>query len=142
MRRCVPMVVAALALLLAACGAHGPNAGGVSTTVDEPPPVVSEPDRDEVYEANGMVCEDGTRGPLLWLGGIALVLGPQPCGGIPLVSWDWRTVDGEETAGGTISGYLPRRGHIRRGHSCGHRGRPVRGGPLRLRDGSGHHEPL
>ena len=44
------MVVAALALLLAACGAHGPNAGGVSTTVDEPPPVVSEPDRDEVYE--------------------------------------------------------------------------------------------
>jgi hypothetical protein len=98
------MVVAALALLLAACGAHGPNAGGVSTAADERPPVVSEPHRDQLYEANGMVCEDGTRGPLLWLGGIRLVLGPQPCGGIPLVNWDWRTVEGEETAGGTTSG--------------------------------------
>jgi len=98
------MVGAVLALSLAACGADGPNAGGASTAVDEPPPVVSEPDRDQLYEANGLVCQDGTRGPLLWLGGIRLSLGPQPCGGIPLVKWDWRAVDGEETAGGTTSG--------------------------------------
>jgi hypothetical protein len=92
------MVVAPLALLLSACGADGPNAAGPSTAPEEPPPVVSEPHRDQLYEANGMVCEDGTRGPLLWLGGILAILGPQPCGGIPLVNWDWRAVDGEEIA--------------------------------------------
>jgi hypothetical protein len=98
------MAAAVLALLLAACGADGPNAAGPITVAEEPPPVISEPDPGQLYEANGMVCEDGTRGPLLWLGGIRLILGPQPCGGIPLVNWNWRAVEGEETAGGTTSG--------------------------------------
>lgn len=66
--------------------------------------MVSEPDPSQLYEANGMVCDDGTRGPLLWLGATRMVLGPPQCGGIPLVNWDWRAVDGEETAGGTTSG--------------------------------------
>lgn len=98
------MVVAALALSLSACGADGPNAGGAKTAADEPSPVVSEPDRDQLYAANGMVCEDGTRGPLLWLGGILMILGPPQCGGIPLVNWDWQAVEREESAGGTTWG--------------------------------------
>ena len=56
MRRFIPLVVASLALFLSACGADGPNAGGAKTAADEPSPVVSEPDRDQLYAANGMVC--------------------------------------------------------------------------------------
>jgi hypothetical protein len=104
MRRFVPIIVAPLALLVSACGADRPNAGGSNTAGDEPSPVVSQPDHTQLYEANGMVCEDGTRGPLLWLGGILAILGPQPCGGIPLVNWDWHAVEGEATTGATISG--------------------------------------
>jgi hypothetical protein len=104
MRSFVPSVAASLALLVSACGAGGPIAAGAYTAADEPPPVVSNPDRDQLYEANGIVCEDGARGPLLWLGGIPMILGPPHCGGIPLVNWDWQAVEGEETAGGTISG--------------------------------------
>jgi hypothetical protein len=104
MRRFVALVVAPLAMLVGACGADGPNAAGPSTAVEEPPPVASEPDPGKLYEANGMVCDDGTRDPLLWLGGILMILGPPRCGGIPLVNWDWQAVEGEKTAGGTISG--------------------------------------
>ena len=98
------MVVASLVLLLPACGADGPSAGSANTIADAPPPVVSESDPGQLYEGNGMVCDDGTRGPMLWLGGMRLILGPPQCGGIPLVNWDWHAVEGEEAAGGTTWG--------------------------------------
>ena len=104
MPRFVPVIVAPLALLLAACGADGPSAGDATTTADEPPPVVSELDPGQLYEGNGMVCEEGTRGPMLWLGGIPMILGPPQCGGIPLVNWDWQAVEGEAIEDGTTSG--------------------------------------
>ena len=103
MRRFAPFVVAPLLLLLAACGAGAPGASETGTLeVKEPP--ASQPDPAGLYEANGMVCDDGERGPMLWLGGIALGLGPPQCGGIPLVNWDWKAVQGEKTAGGTVWG--------------------------------------
>jgi hypothetical protein len=89
--------------LLAACGAGAPGAS--PTGADEAGrPAASLPDQRGLYEANAFVCDEGTRGPLLWLGGIRLSLGPQPCGGIPLVNWDWQAVEGKEAEGGTISG--------------------------------------
>lgn len=93
------MAASALALFLAGCGGAGGGAGDANTTADEPQPVVSNSDPAELYEGNGMVCEDGTRRTLLWLGGMRLSLGPPECGGLPLVNWDWQAVEGEETAG-------------------------------------------
>ena len=95
---------ALVAILLAACGAGGPGAGGTGTGEAEQPPAASQPDP-QLYEGNGMVCEDGTGGPLLWLGGArALLAGPPECGGVPLVNWDWQAVEGEETAGTKVWG--------------------------------------
>jgi hypothetical protein len=103
MRRIVPVVVAPLALFLAACGADGPAAGGPSTAAEEPPPAASEPDPGQLYEVNAMVLEDGTHGPMLCLGGVLESLPPQ-CGDVPIASWDWQAVEGEETAGETTWG--------------------------------------
>jgi hypothetical protein len=102
MRRIVLAVVGPLALFLAACGAGGPAAGG-STAADEPPPAASEPDPGQLYEVNATVLEDRTQGPMLCLGGILESLPPR-CGDVPIVSWDWQAVEGEETAGGTTWG--------------------------------------
>ena len=57
-----------------------------------------------------MVLEQGTArtGRSLCLGGIRLSLPPQ-CGDVPIASWDWETVEGEESAAGTTLGCLPRR---------------------------------
>ena len=104
MRSLVPIIVPPLALLLGACGAGTPGASGTGSPHAQPAPAASEPHRDQLYEANGVVCDDGTRGPLLWLGATLTSFGPQPCGGIPLVNWDWRAVQDEKTAGGTVSG--------------------------------------
>jgi hypothetical protein len=104
MRRFVPAIVASLPLFVAACGAEGPSADRQDTAAERPSPVVSEAEVGQLYEADGMVCDDGRRGPVLWLGASLMILGPQPCRGIPLVNWDWGVVDGEETAGGTTSG--------------------------------------
>jgi hypothetical protein len=105
MRRIVPVVVVPLALWLAACGADGPTAHGPSTAAEESLPAASQPDPGGLYEGNGTVCEDATRGPRLWLGGARLaILGSPHCGGIPLVNWDWQAVDGEAIEGGTTYG--------------------------------------
>jgi hypothetical protein len=103
MRRFACIVVAPLALLLAACGT-GTSSVGDTDTVETEHPAASQPEPAQLFEGNGMVCEDGTRGPRLWLGGVLAILGPQPCHGIPLVNWDWRAVEGETSEGGTISG--------------------------------------
>jgi hypothetical protein len=103
MRRIVPLVLTPFALLLVACGAQGPNAGGAATTADEPPPAVSEPDPGQLYEANATVLESKTHGPMLCLGVVLASLPPQ-CGDVPLAGWDWRAVGGEEEAGGTTWG--------------------------------------
>jgi hypothetical protein len=104
MRVFVLMVVAPFVGFMAACGAGGPPSSGQSTAAKERSPLVSEPKPGRLYEADGMVCDDGKRGPMLWLGGILMIVGPQPCSGIPLVNWDWRAVESEETRGGTTSG--------------------------------------
>jgi hypothetical protein len=103
MRRIVLVVVGPLALFLAACGAGGPGADGPSGAADGPPPAVSEPNPGQLYEVNAMVLEDGTHGPMLCLGGVLESLPPQ-CGDVPIASWDWQAVEGEETAGGATWG--------------------------------------
>ena len=97
------MVLALLPLLLTACGAGTPDTRATGTREAERPPA-SQPEPAQVYEANGMVCDDGERGPMLWLGGIALVLGPPQCSGIPLVNWDWQAIEREERESGTTWG--------------------------------------
>ena len=100
-----PVLAALVALGLAACGADGPSAGGASTGAETSPPLVSEPDPSQLYEGDGRVCEDGARGPRLWLGADSLLMpGPPTCGGIPLVNWDWQAVEGESSEGGTTWG--------------------------------------
>ena len=99
------MLVLLVALGLAACGADRPSAGGASTAAEAPPPVVSEPEPRQLYEGEGTVCEDGSRGPLLWLGAASLLMpGPPSCGGIPLLNWDWQAVEGEGSEDGTTWG--------------------------------------
>lgn len=104
MWRFVPAVVVPLALVLSGCGGDGAGARGANSAAEEPQPVITEPDGRQLYEANGMVCEKGTRGPRLWLGGMRLVLGPPACDGIPLASWDWHAVEGEESEDETTWG--------------------------------------
>jgi len=103
MRTIVAVAAVPLALVLAACGAGGPSAVGGSTAANEPPPAVSEPDPDRLYEVGATVLEDSTHGAMLCLGGILESLPPQ-CGDVPIASWDWQAVEGEETAGGTTWG--------------------------------------
>ena len=105
MLRLVSVVVVTLALVLAACGADEPSASDATTTTSEQRPVVSDPDRPRLYEGNGMVCDDETSGPMLWLGGFRLLIEEPPiCGGIPLLNWDWGTVDREASKGRTTWG--------------------------------------
>jgi hypothetical protein len=97
MRRILPALVALTALVLAACGGRGaaePASPGSSTSASEPDPM---------YEADGMVVDDGTGVPRLCLGATLAMLPPR-CDGIPLRGWDWRAVAGKETARGTTWG--------------------------------------
>jgi hypothetical protein len=93
------LVVLASALFLAACGAGDPP----SSSADEPPPTVSGPDPNQLYEANTTVLEDRTHGPMLCLSGILESLPPQ-CGNVPIANWDWQAVSGEERLSGTTWG--------------------------------------
>jgi hypothetical protein len=106
MRMLVPAAALLVVLVSAACGSGEPGAVGGSTgVVDDapPPPTVPAPDREQLYEADGIVLEDSSHGPELCLGGIALSLPPQ-CGGVPLAGWDWEAVDGEQSESGTTWG--------------------------------------
>ncbi len=75
----------------------------MGTAVDEPPPLVAEPDGGQLHEADATVLEDNTHGPMLCLGGILSSLPPQ-CGDIAIAGWDWQAVEGEERAAGTTWG--------------------------------------
>lgn len=99
MRISASLVVLASALFLAACGAGDPP----SSSADEPPPTVSGPDSNQLYEVNTTVLEDRTHGPMLCLSGILESLPPQ-CGNVPIANWDWQAVSGEERLSGTIWG--------------------------------------
>ena len=99
--RIVPLLLAPLALLAAACGAGDPPAGGAGERTGQAPPPASP--AQQIYEANATVLDDGERGPMLCLGGIALSLPPQ-CGDVPVTGWDWTAVEGEEKASGTTWG--------------------------------------
>jgi hypothetical protein len=102
MRKVVPVGLATLVLLLAACGAQERRSGGAGTSTADSPPL-TEPDPAPLYEANAMVLEAGDRGPMLCLGAVLESLPPQ-CGDVPIAGWDWRSVKGEETAGDTTWG--------------------------------------
>jgi hypothetical protein len=93
------LVVVASALLLTACGAGDPP----RSPAEEPPPTVSVPDPNQLYEANTTVLEDRTHGPMLCLSGILESLPPQ-CGNVPIANWDWQAVSGEERLSGTTWG--------------------------------------
>lgn len=77
------------AMLLTACGeaSEGPTADN----------------RDQMYEATGLVLEDPKGGPELCLGIVQESLPPQ-CEGIPLERWQWGDVEDEENAAGTTWG--------------------------------------
>ncbi|MGI8607055.1 MAG: hypothetical protein ACR2L0_07880, partial [Gaiellaceae bacterium] len=89
-----------LVLLLAACGAGEPGAAEVG------PPSASTPA--SVYEVGATVLESRggpfpEHGPMLCLGAIADSY-PTQCGDVPIVNWNWETVEGEERAGGAFWG--------------------------------------
>ena len=93
------LVVLASALFLAACGAGDPP----SSSADEPPPTVSGPDSNQLYEVNTTVLEDRTHGPMLCLSGILESLPPQ-CGNVLIANWNWQAVSGEERLSRTTWG--------------------------------------
>jgi hypothetical protein len=96
--------LAPLVLAVSACGTAQRTAGGPGTTSEEPPTTTAAlPGPAGLYEGDGMVLEEKDRGPELCLGGVLESLPPQ-CGGVPLLDWDWSSVDGEERAGGTTWG--------------------------------------
>jgi hypothetical protein len=104
MRMILAAVLAPLILFVSACGTAERKAGGPGTTGEKPPTTSAaalEPAG--LYQGDGMVLEAQDSGPELCLGGVLESLPPQ-CGGVPLVGWDWRRVDGEESAGGTTWG--------------------------------------
>lgn len=104
MRMILAAGLAPLVLLISACGTAERTAGGSGTTGEEPPTTSApQPEPTGLYEGNGMVLEAKERGPELCLGGVLESLPPQ-CSGVPLLGWDWRSVDGEERAGGTTWG--------------------------------------
>ena len=98
MRRIVPLVIAPLALLSAACGAMEGGKADVPA-----PSATTAPEPDRLYEANTMVLEDQSHGPMLCLAGVLESLPPQ-CGDVPVSGWDWAEIADEETLGGTTWG--------------------------------------
>ena len=75
-------------------------AGVASDPPDPPRPGHAD---EPLYEADTMVLEDDTHGPMLCLGGIATSLPPQ-CGDVPIANWNWERVEGEERMSGTTWG--------------------------------------
>jgi hypothetical protein len=73
--------------------------GGGPTT----PSGGAKTDSSVLYQADGLVLEDGSHGPKLCLGVIADSLPPQ-CGGIPITNWDWGAAQGEQTSQETTWG--------------------------------------
>jgi hypothetical protein len=104
MRRILVAALSPLVLMVAACGTAERTAGGAGTTPEQPPTTSAPaPEPSGLYEGNGMVLEAEDRGPQLCLGGVLESLPPQ-CSGVPLLGWDWGSVDGEERAAGTTWG--------------------------------------
>jgi hypothetical protein len=96
--------LASLVLLVSACGTAERTTGGAGTSGAEPPATSTPlPQPAGLYEGEGMVLEAKGRGPELCLGGVTDSLPPQ-CSGIPLLGWDWRSLDGAESAAGTTWG--------------------------------------
>ena len=96
--------LATLVLVVSACGTAERTTGGAGTGAPEPPATSAPlPEPTGLYEGNGTVLEAKDRGPELCLGALLTSLPPQ-CGGVPLLGWDWRSVEGEESAGGTTWG--------------------------------------
>jgi hypothetical protein len=111
MDRILGVGVASLALIVSGCGTVEATGGGSGATGTEAPAAATSPRKPTgLYEGNGTVLEAKDRGPELCLGGVALSLPPQ-CGGVPLIGWNWGSVDGEERAGGTTWGSYRVVGH-------------------------------
>lgn len=85
--------LAAVGLVVAACGENG-NTAGTDPSADGP---------DQRYTATATVLESPDHGPQLCLGGIATSLPPQ-CGGPDITGWSWDDVDNYETLSGTTWG--------------------------------------
>ena len=78
-------------VLLAAC-AEPPSGGGDSPGAGD----------ETLYEATTTVLEDA-EGVVLCLGVVMDSLPPQ-CGGVPVLDWNWRDVEGEDSQGGVTWG--------------------------------------
>jgi hypothetical protein len=76
--------------------------GGVGNPPNRPPPQ-AEPDGEGRYEATAIVLESEEHGPMLCLGMILDSL-PIQCGDVPISSWNWDEVDGENRRSGTTWG--------------------------------------
>jgi hypothetical protein len=85
-----------LPLVLAAVLATSACAGGMSPGV-EPTPTSTD------VVGQGTVIQTADDQAQLCLGAVAESYPPQ-CTGVPIVGWDWTTVDGQETAAGTTWG--------------------------------------
>lgn len=101
-RTILPLLAVTAAFLLPACGGQRSSGDGASARSDSAP-AASTPVPGRLYEVNATVLEDGSRDPMLCLGGIATSLPPQ-CGDVPIADWNWRAVEGEEALGGTTWG--------------------------------------
>lgn len=77
-------------LTTAACGSSGPRQD-------------QAPESPTTYEADAFVLDDPGRDPVMCFGAIADSRPPQ-CDGTPIAGWDWDSVEGEETAGGSTWG--------------------------------------
>jgi hypothetical protein len=100
MRRIAPLSLTVL--ILAACGSpERPASVGGRGDGKGPKPWAAE----QRYGATGMVLEEKGAGPRLCLGAVLDSL-PPLCGGIgiPIASWDWDAVSGEESSSGTTWG--------------------------------------
>jgi hypothetical protein len=104
MRRILAIGLAPLVLVLSACGTAERTGTGAGTTGAEPPVTSAAPPKPTgLYEGDGMVLEAKDGVPELCLGGVLESFPPQ-CSGVPLLGWDWGSVDGKERAGGTTWG--------------------------------------
>ena len=88
-RSLLPLLVAAVLTTTACAGGTSPGAEPTPTSTD----VVGQ----------GTVIQAAGEEAQLCLGAVLESYPPQ-CTGVPLVGWDWATVDGQETAAGTTWG--------------------------------------
>ena len=88
-RSLLPLALAAVLATSACAGGTPPGAEPTPTSTN----VVGQ----------GTVIQSGDDQAQLCLGAIAESYPPQ-CTGVPIVGWDWATVDGQETAAGTTWG--------------------------------------